>query len=76
MKKHIHSARSMRYSVDEVFFDISLLQRINIDLNQHVKTLRQAIYKETGVQQGLVSAKTPLSQSLLLGYKNCQSYQG
>lgn len=43
----------MRYSVDEVFFDISLLQRINIDLNQHVKTLRQAIYKETGVQQGL-----------------------
>lgn len=77
LEKHIDGARSMRYSVDEVFFDISHLQSINVDLNQHVKTLRKAIYKETGVPTGAGVGKTlTLAKVASWAAKNCQPYQG
>lgn len=77
LEKHIQGARSMRYSVDEVFYDISHLHRINVDLNEHVQALRKAIYKETGVPTGAGVGKTlTLAKVASWAAKNSQSYQG
>ena len=77
LEKHIQGARSMRYSVDEVFIDMSHLHRINVNLDEHVLFLRKAVYRETGVPTGAGVGKTlSLAKVASWAAKNCQPYQG
>lgn len=77
LEKHVQGARTMRYSVDEMFVDVSHLHRINVDLGEYVQSLRKSIYKETGVPTGAGVAKTiTLAKVASWAAKNCSPYQG
>ncbi|QFT13324.1 DUF4113 domain-containing protein [Vibrio sp. THAF190c] len=70
-------SRIFRYSVDELFLSLHHLDRINVDLDDHMNDLRKRVYRETGVPVGAgVGATLTLAKVASWAGKNLDGYSG
>lgn len=77
LERQMIGSRSMRYSVDESFIDVSHLFAMGVDLDKHLHSVRKTIYKETGVATGAgIAISLTLAKAASWCAKNVKGYRG